>query len=210
MKVYVSTIDERKRYHRPECPFAEEIKYPYRRKLTPLVAREEGYCRCGYCGGLKGYLRTNELQFSAWSKEYGLDMNLDKRTNTLYIRTKMGFWKVFEQKGTDMYVLYHLNEFKSDMSDFDAKNGRYHRQGDIPATFSLGKIVKYVADHDKAAEIMAVDYRNLPRTTVKEKKYYKKAEERSKHYSHHRIERLFDLIEMQNPEIRNVQSVLLD
>ena len=57
---------------------------------------------------------------------------------------------------------------------------------------------------------MAVDYRTPPRTTYKERKYYRKAEERSKHTNHRRIERLFDLIETENPELREVQSVLLD
>lgn len=148
MKVYISLNGESKKYHLPECPIAQEMKYPHRRKIAPGTAVEEG--------------------------------------------------------------LLHLNEYKGAMSDSELRNGAFHRQSDMKPTYSPGRILNYVAEHDRAAEIMAVDYTKLPRTTQKEKKYYRRAEERSKHPSHKRMDMLFDLIEAQNPEICSVRSVLLD
>lgn len=210
MKVYISLNDESKKYHLPECPIAQEMKYPYRRKITPGTAVEEGYCHCDFCGGLKGYFRVYEAQTASFAKENGLGIEFDDRTNTLYVRTKVGFWKVFEQKRTGMYILLHLNEYKSTMSNSELRNGAFHRQSDMKPTYSLGRLLNYIAEHDRAAEIMAVDYTKLPRTTYKERKYYRRAEERSKHTNYRRIERLFDLIETENPGLREVQSVLLD
>ena len=40
----------------------------------------------------------------------------DKQTETLYIQTNIGFWKLFMKEELGMYLLYHCNKFNESMS----------------------------------------------------------------------------------------------
>ena len=51
----------------------------------------------------------------------------------------------------------------------------FHCQRDVLETDSVLSLVNYVIKHDKAKKIMQEDYRNLPRRTKKQKRYYEQA-----------------------------------
>ena len=57
------------------------------------------------------------------------------------------------------------------------------------------RYVNYILDHDNAKKIMATDYRNLPKQTKKQKKYYNQAKKRERKKSTRRVLELFDKIE---------------
>ena len=89
-----------------------------------------------------------------------------------------------------------------------AIQGDYHRQGDVEPAESLLKLIRYIADHDKAILIIRDDYRKLPQSTKRQKKYYRQAERRVKRLeqrqSRQRMEDLFREIEEKDPEMRRL------
>ena len=70
------------------------------------------------------------------------------------------------------------------------------------------KLIRYIADHDKAILISRDDYRKLPQSTKRQKKYYRQAERRVKRLeqrqSRQRMEDLFREIEEKDPEMRRL------
>ena len=84
----------------------------------------------------------------------------------------------------------------------------YHRQTDVKPTNSLHQLINYITEHDKAKLIIMDDYRKLPKTTARQRKYYRQAERkvksRERKMARIRIENLFRQIEEQDPEIRRL------
>lgn len=68
----------------------------------------------------------------------------------------------------------------------------YHRQADVPADDSLLKLVHYIEEHDRAKRIIIEDYRRLPQRTKKQRKFYKKAEQRDRRMQIRRVDMLLD------------------
>lgn len=120
------------------------------------------------------------------------------KTDTLYLWTDVGFWKVYEKNG--LYKLFHKNQYNKNERFSKKIRGEYHRQTDVKGTKSLEKIIVYVVDHDKAKKVYNGDYRNLPRTTKKQKKYYNQAKKKQTKMSIRRMNYLFDQLENSNME----------
>lgn len=113
--------------------------------------------------------------------------------NVLYLWTDIGFWKV--QEKNDLFVLYHKNHYVQDIPFEEMSMGKYHRQTDLGATKSLGRIIKYIVDHDRAKAIMQDDYRNLPQTTKRQKMYYNRVKKKEKDKSIRRTDYLLQQLE---------------
>lgn len=163
MNVVVSMMapEGRKVYHRSDCMYVKRMKPRNRMNLPRKQAVEHGCCCCRYCGGLQGEMRRTE-QLQAWEREYQVSLDYVKKTGTLYVRTDTGCWKIFCMRGEDLYLLYHRNTYDSSMTLEKAIQGAYHRQGDVKLAETLMKLMRYIADHDRAKRIIQDDYRKLP------------------------------------------------
>ena len=95
--------------------------------------------------------------------------------------------------------------YNNQMPFDQAMRGDYHRQRDVKPTLSLNKLINYIAAHDKAKIAIMEDYRKLPKSTAKQRKYYRQAEGKFKRLerkqSQIRLENLFKSIEAQYPSI---------
>ena len=202
MKVVMSMDSKNKKYHKNGCYYANRIKYRNSMSMTSGQAIKYGYCQCKYCGGLKGYFRVMDHQIRAWEKENDMTIAYDDERDRVFIRTKIGFWKIVVSSKSGKYMLLHRNIYREDLNDLEARRGDFHRQRDVSETDSLSKIVSYIAAHDSAKIIIAADYRNLPRTTKKQKKYYAIAEKKSKQRSIRNVDSIFSLLESQNPGMK--------
>ncbi len=206
MDVVVSMMPSKRRkvYHRPNCIYVEKMKPGNRMMISEKLAISKRFCRCKYCGGLRGEARTKEM-IETWEKEYKLSINYVKKTDTLYVRTTIGCWKIFLKKEIDQYLLYHKNTYNNQMPFDQAMRGDYHRQRDVKPTLSLHKLINYISAHDKAKIAIMEDYRKLPKSTAKQRKYYRQAEGKFKRLerkqSQIRLENLFKSIEAQDPSI---------
>ena len=57
----------RKIYHKMGCIYAERIKFQNRLEIKVEQAEKEGYCKCKYCAGLRGDVRTHKAQILSWT-----------------------------------------------------------------------------------------------------------------------------------------------
>ena len=209
MNVVVSMMapEGRKVYHRPDCMYVKRMKPRNRMNLPRKQAVEHGCRCCRYCGGLQGEMRRTE-QLHAWEREYRVSLDYVKKTDTLYVRTDTGCWKIFSRRGEDLYLLYHRNTYDSSMTLEQVIQGAYHRQGDVKPAETLMKLMRYIADHDRAKRIIRDDYRKLPQYTKRQRKYYRQAERRvrmaEQRRSRQRMEDLFREIEAKDPEMRKL------
>lgn len=189
-------------YHRQNCLYAKRIKPENKRTVTLDYAERKGYCGCKYCSKLRGDIRVQKKAIEAWENKNNMRFIYHARTETLYIRTEVAFWKVFIKPEIQKYLLYHCNKFTADMSDEKAEFSAYHRQKDVKATGSLENIVDYIIAHDRAKKIIAVDYRNLPQSSKKQKMYYQSAEKKARRAEHRRLDNIFMRLERENSDLR--------
>lgn len=209
MNVIVSMDATKKRrvYHRSGCIYAERIKNQNEMIISESQAKVHGYHKCKYCSGLIGDVRTN-AQIKVWEEKYHININYIKRSDTLDVRTTIGCWKIYFNEKIQKYLLYHRNFYNKELTLEQAIHGTYHYQVDVKPEESLHKLINYVVAHDKAKVIMKNDYRKLPRSTARQRKYYKQAENKFKRRNtrlqRNRLDELFRNIEKENPEIKKL------
>ena len=73
--------------------------------------------------------------------------------------------------------------------------GVFHRQMDVKAVESMEKIVDYIVAHDRAKVTIMNDYRKLPRSTKKQKRYYEAAKRKDSRNAARRIDDIFAALE---------------
>lgn len=196
MLVVASTENSKKNriYHRYGCIYANRIKPNHRMEMeaTPIVRHR--YRKCKYCGGLYGDVRVHMSRLEDLSTRKNVNFIYNRDTDTFYIQTEIGFWKIYSEDKTDKYILYHRNAYESGMDLETAMWGEFHRQADVKITSSMDKIVDYVIKHDAAKIIIQDDYRKLPKRTKKQKKYFRSAERKAKRKEMQRLDYLFAAI----------------
>ena len=189
-------------YHKDGCVYVNRIKAENRRMISTKKAKALNFHECKYCSGLKGDVRIHKQDIAEWENKNQMKIVYEKKTDTLYLQTKIGFWKLFLKKEADAYLLYHRNYYNDQISLYQAMNGDFHRQSDVEETKSLGKIVDYIVSHDRAKVVIMDNYKKLPQSTKQQKKYFRVAEWKAKRREHRRVDQLFAYIEQQNEDMR--------
>ena len=185
-------------YHEEDCPYVKRMSKKYLRHVSMDTAQERGYHACSYCGGLHGmYLRMRDDPTFFGRIREGISVSYDRIDRGICFRTKNGFWKVIIRGPVETYKLWHLNRghFDPSLPDKILMRRTFHRQADVKETLNMGRIIRYISDHDKAKRIMDDDWKKLPKSTPKQKKYYKQAQKRAKRKEHERIDELFKKLE---------------
>ena len=194
----ISKKSEQMIYHEEDCPYVKRMSKKYRRHISEDVAKERGYHACSYCGGLHGmYLRMrDDPAYFARGRE-GISVSYDRIERGLCFRTSNGFWKVIIRGSVETYKLWHLNRghFDPELPDKVLMRRTFHRQTDVKETLNMGRIIRYISDHDKAKRIIDDNWKKLPKSTPKQKKYYKQAQKRARRKENKRIDELFKKLE---------------
>lgn len=193
MKVMLSTTSRSKVFHLGGCPYDKRIRYINREEVSRAEAIHMGYRACKFCSTMRGYHHIDSRYLKQNTGKCGAQFTLAADTDTLYIRTDVGFWKIFAKPGMQ-YRLYHLNKFDGAKSTVEMIHGKYHHQKDVKPTASPGSIIQYIIKHDEAKKIIADDYRKLPQNTRREKKYYQIARNRNERQKRRQLYGLLDCI----------------
>lgn len=183
--------------HKPNCPHAKHILPRNRIRSDIEIKYVDPQYLCSLCTGLRGDFRTRKEEIRGWEDKYRMKIRYDTCSDTCFISTLHGFWKIYEHPATGEYLLYHRNYYDSEIPYDKAVHGSFHRQKDVKATDSLGKLVAYIAAHDRSKGIIKEDYRNLPKTSHKQKKYYKQAKNRIRREKVRKVEKIFSMLEQQ-------------
>lgn len=198
MKVIISDASKRMVYHRSGCIYASRITSAHQMTLNIRDAVAYGYHECTCCGGLKGAVRVNRNSLNKAGKDIAFEYLYDERSDTLYIRTEIGFWKIFHRQGRG-FLLYHCSKYDKTRKFESLMHDEYHRQTDVPMDESLLKLVHYIEEHDRAKRIIIEDYKKLPQRTKKQKKYYKRAEQKARRMQIQRVDMLLDSLKLGMP-----------
>ena len=189
-------------YHKPGCVYAERIKNENKQMVGKKKAIANHYHECKYCAGLKGDVRVHKNDFQNLENKYDMKIIYEKKSDTLFVQTKVGFWKIFLKKEIGEYLLYHRNKFDPQMTYYQAINGEFHRQADVDPAQTIAQLLDYVKAHDKAKVVIMDNYRKLPKSTKKQKKYYKAAEKRERKKACQRVDYLFTTLEKANADMK--------
>ncbi len=126
------------------CIYAKRIQPENCKTMSLEKAKKKQYCECSYCRGLLGEVRTKEKMLGKWEKKHNLKIRYLKNTDTLYIQTEAGFWKVFLDEKSGKYLLFHRNIFRRNMSFEEAVHGQFHRQRDVKSQEELERLLDYL------------------------------------------------------------------
>ena len=194
MLLYTDMLSEDQYYHFDNCELLRIVPDNFCVAMKPRKTISKGYFECPCCGGIAGFLRLNKNKVFNLEKHSKMQITYIKKTDTLYIRTEEGFWKIFK-RDLNGYVLYHYNDFHRKKEFGEMMHGRFHHQRDVEQTLDIMSILQYIRKHDEAMRIIATDYRKLPRRTQQERYYYNQAAKKHKGREIKRIYQLFAEIE---------------
>lgn len=191
--MYYSKKSKRKVYHEDWCIYVPRKalfgKLKMWHKATKEEATQAGYKPCKWCCGMHGlYLKLKEQN---WHTD--LHLCFEKEHGRICFRTDHGFWNV--RKGDNgLFWLYHLNHdaFDPNLSDTELMKRKHHRQKDVKETENLNYIMNYISKHDRMRPIVESDWRKLPKTTKKKRKYYEQAKKREQRKAMRRLDKIFD------------------
>ena len=184
-------------YHKEGCIYAKRIKEANAKYMTVKANKGNEICKCAYCSGLKGELRLNKKSINKRLTKT-TELHYEAATDTLYVSTDIGFWKIFYKAELGKYLLCHRNTYNKNMSLKTAMYGDFHRQWDASPNEHILGLINYIIAHDNAKKIIAIDYKKLPQDTKKQKKYYFKAAKREKRNTAKRLDNIFLMLEQQN------------
>lgn len=190
----ISAHSRAKVYHRPGCRYAGTIKEGNASYEKPDWAEIRGYRPCKWCSCMDGKYQIEKKEVGEYLSRNGLVM--DKKEHIVYIRSDIGCWKLVYCRKYDTFDLYHRNHADGIVPITDVEMDDYHEQTDSFMFNSIMSAAKYIVKHDQAKKIISNgSYRDLPRSTKKEKKYYQSAKNKAHRNDIRRIEDLFRQIE---------------
>ena len=182
-------------YHRPECRYARKIYKRNRVQMDWEEAEWKGYRPCKCCDGANFLYNLESGSIEYFTEQHNLDVNL--KNNIIYVRTDVGCWKIVYKRSIQRFILLHRNYLNGRISLDEADKAPFHRQGDMAESKYIMKYLKYIKSHDEFKQNMPTDYRQMPRSTKRQKAYYKSAKRRAEKSSARRLENLFAVIESQ-------------
>ena len=195
----ISKKSKEKVFHEETCVYVKRMNKKYRQFIHSDQALARGYRECSWCCGLHGaYVKMQHDPIIYGEKpRKNMTESWDRIDKALCFRTDCGFWKVLNNKGDGMYRLWHLNQnhFESNLTDKELMRRVFHRQKDVSETKNIGNLIRYIAEHDKAKKIIEKDWKQLPKKTPKQKKYFKQAQKREQKKQRERIDKLFEKLE---------------
>lgn len=156
-------------------------------------AEWKGYRPCKCCGGVEFLYRLEQNEIEQYAELFHMDVDL--KDSKIYVRTDVGCWKIIYIIRDQKFILLHRNYVNGRISLEEAEKAPFHRQGDILEAGSIMKYMKYIRKHDEFKQNLPEDYRQMPRDSRRQKRYYASAKRRAEKRSAGRVDRLFELIE---------------
>ncbi len=137
--------------------------------------------------------RKQAIQIEQYAKDHNLQIEFDG--TDLYVLTGIAAWKIAYGYHYDWFKLLHCPFHENRITMEEAKTAHYHIQMDVPRKQTPYAHLQYILKHDTAKQIEKEDYRNLPRNSKQQKKYYRQAQNRATRNSISRVLELFGQLE---------------
>ena len=198
-KCIVSFATNVKVYHKPGCYHAQRIKQENRVYMTKKEAEAAGFRICRCCNGMNHHLRVEENAMKYYKNKKGMEFKVVN--GALYVKTEIGCWKVVYSRREQWLVLYHRNRTYQELNFKSPQYESYHRQSDVPKSYTIEKYLDYIYEHDR---FMQAEQSGAAITVFSSKKKKKLAEKSRQKQARKRVDYLFRMIEMQNADYRQL------
>lgn len=185
-------------YHRPSCKYVYFMKPSNKEKLLWEDAKRCGR-PCRHCNSMS-FLCSEECKTIEWNTE-NRNMEFKYKGGMLYVKTKVGCWKLVYARNMEQIALYHRNSRQAELDFKHPEKDRYHQQRDQLYFNNIAQALNYIYDHDK---YKAAVQRGDKRIVYKNKKYKEQAKRRERKAALRRVDRLFDMIEKERLEKEQV------
>lgn len=180
-------------YHRPECRYARRISEKNQMRMKWEDAEWRGYRPCRCCDGMRFLYKIEKDKIERYTEHFPMDVDLI--VNTLYVRTDAGCWKIIYKIRDQRFILLHRNYANGRISLEEADKAPFHRQRDMAESGSIMKYIKYIRAHDAFRQKNISDYRQMPRDSKKQERYYQAAKRRAQKRGAQKMDQLFRMIE---------------
>ena len=185
-------------YHRPSCKYVYFMNPSNKEKLLWEDAKRCGR-PCRHCYSMS-FLCTDERKTIEWNTE-NRNMEFKYKDGMLYVKTKVGCWKLVYARNMEQIALYHRNSRQAELDFKHPEKDHYHQQRDQLYFNNIAQALNYIYDHDK---YKAAVQRGDKRIVYKNKKYKEQAKRRERKAALRRVDRLFDMIEKERLEKEQV------
>lgn len=133
-------------YHRPSCKYVDFMKPGNKEKLLWEDAKRCGR-PCRHCNSMS-FLCTEERKTIEWNTE-NRNMEFKYKDGMLYVKTKVGCWKLVYARNMEQIALYHRNSRQAELDFKHPEKDRYHQQKDQLYFNNIAQALNYIYDHDK-------------------------------------------------------------
>ena len=179
-------------YHRPQCRYAQKIQKRNRVQMYWHMAENSGYQPCKCCDTIRFLYRLEEIDVQIYAEKH--NMNVDLVKDEIIVRTDAGCWKILYSKKKQKFKLLHRNYVNGRIFINEVDEAPFHRQKDFCNSDSIMQYVKYIKAHDEF-KLNPVEARYMPRSTGRQKNYYRSAKKREEKHAARRLDSLFLMIE---------------
>ena len=193
---------ERRIYHLEGCCCGARILGKNRMKMHRKEAEREGLHPCKRCNRMSYHYNAEFNGIKSYCNDNGLSFKMEN--DELLVQTDMGFWRIKYYPDTRYFRLYHGN-FKPKSAEIRAYRWKdYHFQKDIPHARRLMEYITYIKKHDDYRRMGEDNFKALPQDSKKQKMYYRRAVNRKKREDRNRVNRLFAMLEREDPSLKKV------
>ena len=102
---------------------------------------------CRHCNSMS-FLCSEERKTIEWNTE-NRNMEFKYKGGMLYVKTKVGCWKLVYARNMEQIALYHRNSRQAELDFKHPEKDRYHQQRDQLYFNNIAQALNYIYDHDK-------------------------------------------------------------
>lgn len=183
-------------YHREYCNHISKIKPKNRMIMTWKDAQYRGYRACRCCNTMSYLVGSASRTLEYHENEHGMEFKL--HDGMLFVKTKMGCWRLVYIRTKEQIALYHRNKRQKPLDWEHPERSKYHPQKDQLYYNSVKATLDYIYEHDKFRAAEQIDKNNVK---YKNKRYQKQAENREKRAKLRKVNQLFRELEKQDKKL---------
>lgn len=180
--------------HRSDCPYKARMMKKNTVVLRSNDEKKTEYQLCKCCTTIKHHCRKEKEIIDFYRENRGMDFL--QRGNSLYVKTKVGCWKIVHDREGGGFILFHRSNSRTELDFANPHMEKYHRQKDMMRAESIEEYLSYIHKHDVYCDVKAQG-KNVKNFT--KEKYRRTAQKREDRRRHKRIDYLFRKLEEQHP-----------
>lgn len=198
-KRIISLQSNTKVYHKPGCRYVKRIKNSNYIEISKGEVVAAGYHICNYCNSMNHLLNAEKGITNLFERKHNMKFNYIN--GILYVRTELSCWKLVYSRSAKKIIIYHRNSSDSEIDFQHPDQEKYHRQIDIKYVKNIQNALKYIYEHDK---YWMYEKEGRKPNHFSSKKYERQAQKRQKRQSIKKVDEMFRMLEIQNPEYQKI------